>query len=306
MGVDLNLLRTFLAILETGSVTSAAADLKLTQPTVSHALGRLRRQLGDPLFVRHGTGLTPTPRARELAPVVRASLNDLDDALTAHHSFDPATTQRAFRLCLSDVGEASFLPAVLRAMGREAPAASVVAVPTDIGEATGWLRRGDVEAAVASVPLNVAGVHTILPGERYVALMSPTIAPRQKRLSLAQLASGRHVVVDGRVGHEQLDTALDALGVQRQVALRVRHFSVLPQLVAGDGLMTVLPAQMAETVASAWGLVTRELPVGVPTYDVNLYWDPEVTGPVGPRAWFVDLVRTALTGLTPTSPVPNA
>lgn len=300
MSVDLNLLRTFLAILETGSVTQASVQLNLTQPTVSHALGRLRKQLGDPLFIRRGTGLVPTARAVELAPAVRSSLRDLDEALSAHRHFDPSTTRQVFRICLSDVGEASFLPHVLRAMREQAPQASVVSVPTDIAEVGGWLRRGEVEAAVASIPLDVGGVHTILPGERYVALMTPGMAPDAARLSVEQMRAARHVVVDERAGHEQLDDGLAALGVRRRVVLRVAHFSVLPQLVAAGDVMTILPAQMAETVAPAWGLVTRELPEGIPHYDVNLYWDPLVVGSassVGPRRWFVDLLREALTGL---------
>lgn len=302
VSVDLNLLRTFLAILDAGSVTAAADDLHLTQPTVSHALGRLRAQLGDPLFVRQGSGLVPTDRARELGPILRASVAKIDDALSAHRSFDASTTDRHFRLCLSDLGETAFLPAVLHAMRAEAPRASITAVPTHIEQVTDWLRRGEVDAAVASVPLPVDGVHTIIADERYVALMAPRLAPQKKRLTASDLSELRHAVVDKRVGHEQLDQSLAAIGVKRTTVLRVQHFSVLPPLVTAGDVVTILPAQIAQTVARTWGLEVRELPDGMPRYDVNLYWDPQITGTSGPSAWFISLLQSALTGMTPPPP----
>ena len=168
------------------------------------------------------------------------------------------------------------------------------------------------------MPLGVEGIHTILPGERYVAVMAPSLAARLEasssagagpdagRLDAAQLASVPHIAVDRRAGHEQLEAALDALDVRRQVALRVQHFSVLPQLVATGAALSILPAQMAQAVAPAWGLSVRELPREVPSYDVNLYWDPAVIGTTGPLAWFVGLLRDALTGLRQADPAPDA
>lgn len=294
MSVDLNLLRTFLAILDAGSVTAAADDLHLTQPTVSHALGRLREQLGDPLFVRHGAGIVPTERAVELGPLVRAALANIDDAVDAHRTFEPATTEREFRIRLSDIGEASFLPAVLKAMAREAPRASVTVEQTPIDEVVDALARGMIDAAIASVDLDVSGRAVVLRGDHYVALMHPDDAPAARRLTAAQLAGRAHAVVSKQAGHAQIDAALAAVGVHRRAAVQVQHFLALPQLVADGGLMAVMPIHMAEAVAPTWGLEVRELPKGLPEFDVNLYWDAGVAGSTGPRAWFIDLARRAL------------
>lgn len=294
MSIDLNLLRAFLAILDTGSVTAAADELRLTQPTVSHALGRLRRQLGDPLFIRRGSGIVPTARAVELGPLLRAALASIDDAVDAHRAFDPATTEREFRIRLSDIGESSFLPAILRAMAIEAPLASVVADPTPIDEVVDALALGTVDAAIASVPLDVAGSADVLRGDRYVAILHPDDAPSVRRLTVEDVTARSHAVVSKSAGHAQIDAALAAIGARRRAVLQVQHFLALPQLVSGGGIMAVMPIGMADAVATTWGLAVRELPKGMPVFDVRLYWDPDVTGTTGPRAWFIGLVRRAL------------
>jgi DNA-binding transcriptional LysR family regulator len=95
--MDLNLLRVFDAIFEVRSVTRTAERLGLTQSAISHALGRLRQTFGDPLFVRHPTGLQPTARAIEIAPGIREGLAQLQQALSPS-PFDPATATRRFRI----------------------------------------------------------------------------------------------------------------------------------------------------------------------------------------------------------------
>lgn len=299
MDVDLNLLRTFLTILDQGSVTAAADELHLTQPTVSHALGRLRRQVGDPLFVRLGSGLVPTARALELEPVVRAALTGLDRALSSTTGFDPTGTARRFRLCLSDVGESSLLGPVVRTLSGEAPRASLEAVPTRIDAVSGWLRRGEVDAAVASVPLDVDGSATILARERYVALLPAGVRAASGVLAGSDLAGLRRAVVAKEAGHRMLDDVVASLGLDDQAVVQVQHFSVLPQLVRTAGLVAFVPAQMADSVAHNWGLSIAELPASSPRYDVRLYWDRTLSDADEARAWFIDLVRRTLTGLTP-------
>src|SRR5215510_3927128 len=111
--LDLNLLRAFDAVLRDGSVTAAAARLGLSQPAMSNALSRLRRLLGDPLFMRTPGGMRPTAFAQQLAAPVRQALDLIHATLLAQPGFDPRTSQRAFRLQLSDVGEIVFLPPLL-------------------------------------------------------------------------------------------------------------------------------------------------------------------------------------------------
>jgi DNA-binding transcriptional LysR family regulator len=120
-GIDLNLLTSLDAVLETQNLTLAARRLGLTQPAVSHALRRLRELLGDPLLVRTKRGMTPTPRAIELPPAVRDALAAAAAVLQAAPAFDPATAQRAFSIGLDDLCAFQILPALADRLAREAP-----------------------------------------------------------------------------------------------------------------------------------------------------------------------------------------
>src|SRR3970282_2374832 len=107
--LDLNLLRVFDAVLRGRSVTAAAGQLELTQPAVSNALARLRGAFGDALFLRTPRGMEPTPFARELAEPVRQALALLESALAHGPGLDPATSTRAVRFYMADLGQGGFL-----------------------------------------------------------------------------------------------------------------------------------------------------------------------------------------------------
>ena len=140
--VDLNLLRVFDAVLHERSVTAAAARLGLTQPAVSNALARLRAQFGDPLFVRTAGGMDATPFARDLAEPVRQALALLESALAHGPGFDPATSTRAFRFYMSDVGQVEFLPPLVERVQRSAPGVRL--------EAVGWTSRTSARRSPAA------------------------------------------------------------------------------------------------------------------------------------------------------------
>src|SRR3569623_925529 len=124
--MDLNLLRVFDAIFEVRSVTRTAERLGLTQSAISHALGRLRQAFGDPLFVRHPTGLQPTARAIEIAPGIREGLAQLQQAL-APSPFDPATANRRFRINAGAYFCALLVPELIARARKLAPGWSLLA-----------------------------------------------------------------------------------------------------------------------------------------------------------------------------------
>ena len=127
-GFDLNLLPVALAIHEERSVSGAARKLGMSQPAVSVALNKLRRALGDPLFVRTAHGMEPTPRALALVSPTRDILHRLQTGVLASVEFDPATTERKFTVALSDIGEMTILPRLLDRLRRDAPRASICSV----------------------------------------------------------------------------------------------------------------------------------------------------------------------------------
>jgi DNA-binding transcriptional LysR family regulator len=144
--IDLNLLRVFDALIEMRSVTRVADRLGLTQSAVSHALGRLRRMLDDPLFVRGPRGLQPSARAEQIAPGIRASLQQLKDAL-APVDFSPATATRTFGIAAGTYFCALFIPLLLERLRHEAPGVSIRVVPP-FGDAATKLDRGLIDLAL--------------------------------------------------------------------------------------------------------------------------------------------------------------
>ena len=145
--VDLNLLQTFHAVHATGSVSRAAERLGVSQPTVSHALGRLRALYGDALFIRTQGGMLPTAKAQRLAKAVEHALTTLEVAIRETETYDPARSDRTFRLHLTDIGETIFLPSLLAALAREAPGVRLEVFQLDDRDILPALESGRVDVA---------------------------------------------------------------------------------------------------------------------------------------------------------------
>src|SRR3954452_5351303 len=150
--IDLNLLRVFDAVLHERGVTPAAARLGLTQPAVSHALARLRTLFGDPLFLRTPGGMAATAFARELAGPVRQALALLESALAHGPGFDPATSTRAFRFYMSDLGQVEFLPPLVERVQREAPGVRLAGGGLGLEAIADALGTGALDLAIGFLP----------------------------------------------------------------------------------------------------------------------------------------------------------
>src|ERR1700741_3381918 len=150
--VDLNLLRVFDAVLHERGVTPAAARLGLTQPAVSNALARLRGLFGDPLFLRPPGGMDATPFARELAGPVRQALALLESALAHGPGFEPASSTRAFRFYMSDLGPVEVLAPVIGRGEREGPGGRLEAAGLDVEDIAAALAAGALDLAVGFLP----------------------------------------------------------------------------------------------------------------------------------------------------------
>jgi DNA-binding transcriptional LysR family regulator len=269
--LDLNLLRTFLSVYETGSLTTTARAMFVTQPSVSHAVARLRQELGDDLFVRGGGRMEPTPLARTLYPEFKESLARIDLAVDSTRTFDPATAARRFRVCLSDLGELGFLPQILRRISAEAPLVEIEVVPMDIALLPEWLGKGTVDAAIASWPLAGGFESTLLKTERYVCLMRDDYPLPDGDLTLAEFSAAGHATVARSTGHLLAENAMVALGIERRAAVVVHHFAVLPHIVAECNLLAIAPETMARSWLQRWPLKIAQLPFDVPPLDVTLH-----------------------------------
>src|SRR5699024_6744591 len=205
-------------------------------------------------------------------------------------------TTRRFRIALSDVGEQLFLGRIVGALTARAPHSSLTAMPMEIDEVTDWLRRGEVDAAIATVPLAVSGRSRIVDDDRYVALMPPYRGAVSSALTLLSLQSRPQAVITRVAGHDLLARTLHSLGLDTCAMRRARHCSVMPRRVRDAALSGFVPAYKRLGIPPVHDLRIAELPGTAPRFDVDLYWNEEVTGRTGPRRWFVDLVRNALGG----------
>jgi DNA-binding transcriptional LysR family regulator len=291
--LDLNLLVGLAHLFETRSVTGAAARLGLSQPAMSRALLRLRRSLGDPLFLRTSSGLVPTPRAQALQPQLDDVLARLGALVSPPLAFDPKTARRTFSVATADYGVSVLLPRLLEALRERAPGVSSSCVPSAI-DWEGALLSGRCDVCWA--PRKVKGssravIWSQLFKERFAFVVAGSHPCARGRLTLDRFVSVPQVAIapDGRPGN-RTDEALLRLGRERQVVAWVPTFLSVPPLLQGGQLGAVLPARIVAQVAAHYGLAVRELPLELGGFDLSQAWHERMRHEPG-HAWFRQLVR---------------
>lgn len=279
--LDLNLFRVMDAVYAHGGISGAARHLHLSQPAVSHALARLRRLWGDPLFVRQGNHMVPTELTRRVIGEVQAHLRGLQSLMAQAETFDPATLDMTLRLGMRDVLEAITLPPLMARLGEVAPRARLasVRVPRDALERV--LTQGEVDLVIdreRRVAGRIKGVH--LANETLAVLMRKGHSLARRRLDLAAYFKQRHVMVTLQPDQpDPLQAVWSAMGQgERDVILRCQHYFAAANVVAhGDALLT-LPRTYAEVLTRALPLVLRELPAVVPAMGIWMYWHADRDG----------------------------
>jgi DNA-binding transcriptional LysR family regulator len=291
--LDLNLIRSFIALYETGSVTAAAHRMHVTQPSMSYGLARLRERLADPLFRRGRAGMEPTAVATTLYAPLRESLAGIDQALERARVFEPAHSEQRFRIALSDLGELTLLPTILEQLRRAAPAVEIVVVPLEIGRVGASLARGEIDLAICSRALDRPDLErAVLLDERYVCLARADHPRLGRVLDLETFLDEAHVLVDPTSGHGLAEEVLRDMGIRRKIRVVVPHFSSLPQLVSGSDLLAILPQQIATRFSRQAAFRIDELPFVVPEFEVALYAHVGIQRSAAHR-WFRDAVLKA-------------
>ncbi|MFT4307563.1 MAG: LysR family transcriptional regulator [Microbacterium sp.] len=294
--MDLNLIRVFVAIAETRSLTAAAARLYVTQPAVSQALARLRTELDDPLFTRSGRTMTPTPLANTVYPGFRDALAAVDRTLDSVHRFDPAGSDRLFRLALSELGEIGWLPAIVAAVRAGAPRMRIEVVPMDVQALPEWLGQGTVDLAITPSAVPGGFERVSLKTQTYGAVMSRRHPLADAELSREAYATSAHAVVASDSGGPALDAARRRAGIEIEPRVTLQQFASLPPLLADDHeLVATMPDTIAEGWAHSWPLVVRALPFEMPPVEVRLY-RRSTTQHAAALDWLFDVVARAVRG----------
>jgi DNA-binding transcriptional LysR family regulator len=273
--VDLNLLTIFDAVAQTRSVSAAAKQLSLSQPAVSHALNRLRRLTGDPLFIRAKGGLMPSPRALamrdEAHEIIRSAQTLLGPA-----TFDPASETRLFRIACSDYSNMTMLPAILKALRKKAPHCTLEMVQAGTSTLQ-QLVTGDINCSFWGVnaPDNPYS-SVVLFKERLVGIICsshPLAAVVQNgNITLEGYLSYPHAVVAlGVSTNNPVESALQAKGLNRNIRFVGQSLMGNLDALIGTDLIMSLPARLINR-ANAAGFVSFELPFLVADYQYYLIW----------------------------------
>ncbi|MGY6040054.1 LysR family transcriptional regulator [Aeromonas sp. AE23HZ002T15] len=287
---DFNLLITLDVLLEEGSVAGAARRLRLSPSAMSRALARLRDTTGDPLLVRAGRGLVPTPRALMLRDQVARLVQEAEAVLRPQQEIDPAHLVRTFRLRASDGFVETLGPALLARLATEAPGVRLHFVAKPDKESSP-LRRGELDFETGVIGANTAPeLHTqALFRDRFVAVVRPGHPLCEGPLTAARYAAAHHILVSRRgQEHGPIDQALAALKLERHVTTLVPGFATALTLVQHSDLVATVPELHC---ASLHGdLVRLPLPFPLPGITLALLWHPRLDADPAHR-WLRRLIR---------------
>ena len=294
--LDLNLLRVFEAVFEAQHLTRAADLLALSPSAVSHALRRLRNNMGDPLFIRQGHAMVPTPACQRLAPVLFEHMSRLHQLLLQWAKFDAGLTRQTFRIGMPEGVEIVLLPALRQEFFRQAPHASLASTGFDRASLGRLLSAGKLDAAVdVALPIGEPVCHQPLLRDDF-CVVARRGHPLRRSPTLKQYLAAGHVSVSGRaMGTVLEDASLLSHGLQRQVLLRCQSYTSALEIVADSDLLLTAPAHLCLQAAVRHRIVRWQPPFRLPAVPIHLYWHLSNDADVATqwlRALVVGVVRT--------------
>jgi DNA-binding transcriptional LysR family regulator len=272
--IDLNLFVVFDAIYTEGSITRASEALALSQPAVSHALGRLRTLLADPLFVRVGHAMAPTAVARELIGPIRRAIGEIDGSLRQLSRFDPLTSQREFTIGMRSIVESTAIPELVRLTHAAAPGVQISAVHHNRADFQSDLTSGALAAVVDVLLPLTYDIHNLrVAGGAMVVVARKDHPIVQGSISLETYLTQEHILASSRkTGLGIEDMELSRLGVQRRISLRCQHFWTACKVVSTSDLLFTMPERYARATNGPLDNQLIPFPIAVSAHDIFLYW----------------------------------
>jgi DNA-binding transcriptional LysR family regulator len=274
--LDLNLLRVLVVLGDERSVSAAAVRLGKSQPAISSALGRLRAYFGDPLLIRSGNSMEPTPRALILIETARTLLGRVHKEIEAAPTFDPGSSTQPVSLALSDVGEVVFLPRILTELRRQAPHAmlrSVSLLPAAVGQG---LEDGTIDLAIGYFP-DLKRFNFFQQGlfeDTFASLIRVDHPVATGTLTLKQYLQIEHAVVRAESRTEEvIEQFLTRKRLRRNVVLTTPHFASAPMVVAQSDLIVTIPEPIARYFSQVSAQLRMvELPFKPPRIELKQFW----------------------------------
>ena len=294
--IDLNLLVLFEAVLEERHVGRAAMRLHVSPSAVSHGLGRLRRLMNDPLFLRQPKGVVPTERAKLLATPVADILDRARQVMANAEGFDPRKSVRRFVIGAPDAVTAVILPTLLAELRRDAPGIDL-GVRNLVGQFEAALRELDERTLdvallpIENIPARFA-TRTLFEDEGFV-IVRRAGHPIGKRLTLARYCAAPHVLISvSGDPHGMVDRILEKRGLSRRVMLTVSNFMQALAVVAESDLVAAMPRRFAARYAARYRVVVAEPPIPLANAPV-LAVAPQVATTDGGLTWLLGVLERA-------------
>lgn len=291
MRIDLNLFRVFEAIYTEGSLTRAAAQLNLTQPAISHALNRLRDQIDDPLFVRSGHKMTPTPVARHMIGEVQQAIQQLQQAVQKARAFDPQSSTQKFVISLHESLEAAFLPPLISRFQTLAPHIQLTSTHIKRKQLSTALTSATVDLAI-DIPLapDVQLSHQMIRHDPLVVVCRAGHPLVKHRMSMDNYLAATHILVSSRPSGTSLeDYELGRLDLARNIQFRCQHYFAASEVIACSDFMLTLPRQAAQIFCQRPGLEIHPFPFNIRGLDLQLYWHKKMDDDPGIQ-WLKDQI----------------
>ncbi|WP_321967838.1 LysR family transcriptional regulator [Burkholderia cepacia] len=292
--IDLNLLVVFNELLRSRRVSAVADTLGMSQPAVSNALNRLRKLLGDDLFLRTSKGMVPTPLAERLAEPIGYALGAIHSSLNEKSTFEPAESRRNFTIAMTDIGEIYFLPGLMEKLAHDAPDVTVSTVWNTSVNLREEMESGHVDLAIGFVPdLKTGFFQRRLFKQRYVCLFRRGHPLAEDGMSLKAFRAAQHIaVVAEGTGHGMVDEVIQRAGVVRDVRLRVPHFVAVGHILQNTDMIAVVPEAYANRTLEPFGLESSSCPIRIPDIVINVLWHAKNHREPG-NQWFRQMVFDA-------------
>lgn len=268
--IDLNLFAVFDAIYTAGSLTRAADVLCITQPAVSNSLARLRDMLNDPLFVRTGHSMTPTPVAQNIIVPARAALELLRKSVQESHTFDPLIAEKQFNFASRDLLEVSILPRLLAHLEDGSPNITLANFEISRSKVVSEMANGNLDFFADASTFTDPHLHkACIATDRYVVLARKNHPKLKNGLDLETFLDMNHINVTYRHdGSSAVDVALDNLGHKRCIKFHSQHFLTVPSALVKTDMVACMPYHLAKH----YDLAMYEMPIDMPAMEYFLYW----------------------------------
>lgn len=288
--IDLRLLQLFQLIYRYRNLSRVADHLALTQPAISLALAKLRHHFGDPLFVRIGGEMMPTPAAEQLAHLATDAIAALEATLAYRPAFDPQQEHRVFRIAMTDVGQIVVLPKLLNTLRTAAPKVHLDISAIDDGT-VGQLQHGVLDLAMGFLPdMEGRFIQRALFDESFSCLVREGHPRIQRKLSVDAYRKAQHVLVKtSGTGHLIIENNLRKQGLERHIGVQIPNFIGLATVVGTTDMVATLPSRAAHILSAHSPTRVLPLPVPMPGYQVRQHWHERMQKDPG-HTWLRNLI----------------